>query len=200
LDKKQNSFKSGAISTRNITLIFLEYLKDENTGCNLASPYYIAEKEFKLRNFNNNEKSKIIEKISLSNHFIKIFPKKLQENKILNEIIDTFKEFLVINDFLKISYSEFFELRELEQKVKKWLRKMINLDPDITPYTDILDFHVVEFIEKYKDLNLFSMQGLEKLNHVTKNSYFKQLVSFLIFGFILSMCSISLRVTYRLCK
>jgi len=178
LDKKQNSFKSGAISTRNITLIFLEYLKDENTGRNLASPYYIAEKEFKLRSFNNNEKSKIIEKIFLSNHFIKIFPKKLQENKILNEIIDTFKEFLVINDFLKISYSEFFELRELEQKVKKWLRKMINLDPDITPYTDILDFHVVEFIEKYKDLNLFSMQGLEKLNHVTKNSYFKQLVSF----------------------
>ena len=38
--------------------------KEEKTGCNLTSPYYIAEKKFKLRSLNSNEKSKIIEKIS----------------------------------------------------------------------------------------------------------------------------------------
>ena len=174
LDKKQNSYKSGDITTLNISLIFLEYLKEEKTGCNLTSPYYIAEKKFKLRSLNSNEKSKIIEKISNKTYFIKIFPKKIQKDSILNEIIDTFAEFKMINELLKLNFSRFLDKKDLEQKIKSWLNKMINLDPDITPYTHILGFHVVEFIENYENLNLFSMQGLEKLNHLTKISYFKQ--------------------------
>ena len=173
LDIKEKSFKLGDISTRNITLNFLEYLKEEKTGCNLTSPYFIADKEFKLRSFNSNEKKKIIEKIS-SNHFLNIFSKQIQEDRILNEIIEAFKDFKMINELLKINYFEFFKKTEIELKIKSWLRKMIKLEPDITPYTHILGFHVVEFIEKYKDLKLFSMQGLEKLNHMTKISYLKQ--------------------------
>jgi hypothetical protein len=35
-------------------------------------------------------------------------------------------------------------------------------------------YHVPEFISKFKNLSMFSLQGLEKLNDIVKHNYFKQ--------------------------
>ena len=44
----------------------------------------------------------------------------------------------------------------------------------ITPYVHILVFHVPFFIQKYKNLNLYSMQSLKKLNSIKKTRYIRQ--------------------------
>ena len=35
-------------------------------------------------------------------------------------------------------------------------------------------YHVPEFISKFKNLSMFNLQGLEKLNDIVKHNYFKQ--------------------------
>ena len=49
----------------------------------------------------------------------------------------------------------------------------INEGKKLTPYVHSFVFHVPEFIQNYKNLNLFSTQALEKLNNVTKTNFFK---------------------------
>lgn len=174
LDSEQPTFKIRDFSTCYLTLSFLDYLKDEKTGCNLTSPYYAAEGGFKLRTLNENERMRIFEKLFYCNSLLNIFPSKFQNDSTLININDVFKGFYEIIKLLKNDYNiEIFNKCELELKIKDWLRKLIQVDNNITPYTHILCFHVPEFIEKFRNLNLFSMQGLEKLNHITKLNYFK---------------------------
>ena len=59
----------------------------------------------------------------------------------------------------------------------------------IIPYIHAFVFHVPEFLEKFKKLNLYNLKGLEKLNdfttqyfhnstnkHRSQNSYLEQLI------------------------
>lgn len=172
LDKKQVTYKAGDLSTCFLSLAFLDYLKEEKMGCNLTAPYYIVEKEFKLRKLNENERIRIFEKLCFCNTLLKIFPNNIRKDKIIIIINDVFKEFYTIIKLFKTE--EIIDKNELEVKIKSWLRILVKIDKNITPYTHILCFHVSEFIENFKKLNLFSMQGLEKLNHITKINYFKQ--------------------------
>jgi hypothetical protein len=176
LDKKQTTFKPNNHSTRILTLTFLEYLKNEKTGCNLTEPYFYHEdeKRYKLRKLNQNERNNIFQKIKDCS-LCDIFPKKFRNDKILMKIEDLFKEFFHIMELIKIDYNEEdLNKDELDRTIKEWLRKLVSVNDDITPYTHILCFHVIEFIDNFRNLNLFSMQGLEKSNHVIKNNYFRQ--------------------------
>lgn len=47
------------------------------------------------------------------------------------------------------------------------------MSKNITPYIHIFVFHVPEFIAKHRNLNQFTMQGLEKLNEVKKDFFRK---------------------------
>ncbi len=176
LDRKQPSFKENDYSTRSLTLLFLEYLKNEKTGCNLTKPYFFHEdeKRFKLRRLNQNERNIIFQKFKAVS-ICDIFPKKFRTDKVIMKIEDICKEFLEIMELIKIDYNQEDLVKErLDRKIKDWLRKLVSVNGDITPYTHILCFHVIEFIDNFRNLNLFSMQGLEKSNHIIKTNYFRQ--------------------------
>ena len=56
-------------------------------------------------------------------------------------------------------------IAQLKSDLSDWLGLYLTLkDGKITPYVHAFVFHVPEFIEKYDDVNIFNMQGLEKLN------------------------------------
>ena len=54
------------------------------------------------------------------------------------------------------------------------MRDYLRLNRNLTSYIHIFCFHLPNFVEKFENINLFSMQGLEKLNHITKIHYFRQ--------------------------
>ena len=69
-----------------------------------------------------------------------------------------------------------FDGDALNLKLKNWLSLFIKCTDGetITPYLHIFVYHSVEFIEKYKHLNLFSTQSIENWNHFSKRNYFTQ--------------------------
>lgn len=89
----------------------------------------------------------------------------------LNRLFYNFKD--IISD-IKKDYSQSFDKNNLEKKLKNWLKDYLKIEQNITPYIHILCFHIPEFIQKYKNLNLFSMQGMEKRNHFSKINFFRQ--------------------------
>ena len=60
--------------------------------------------------------------------------------------------------------------------MKSWGEKFVKCTDEekLTTYVHIFIYHVPEFISVYKNLNLYSMQALEKLNWTTKSNYFRQ--------------------------
>ena len=64
---------------------------------------------------------------------------------------------------------------ELRQKTRDWLINYLEIYPrnTVTPYMHAFVSHLHEFVFLYKDINAFNCQGLEKLNDITTNQYFK---------------------------
>ena len=60
--------------------------------------------------------------------------------------------------------------------LKDWLLKYLKLRPtenhQITPYIHTFVFHLGELTEKHKNINIYSCQGLERLNEFIKKMYF----------------------------
>ena len=70
-----------------------------------------------------------------------------------------------------------FKLNEkiiINEKIKQWLNDYLRVEKTITPYIHIFIIHMDEFLEKFENINHFSMQGLEKLNYISKIHYFRQ--------------------------
>ena len=63
-------------------------------------------------------------------------------------------------------------IERLKDDLKTWLGFYLTLkDGKITPYVHAFVFHVPEFLEKYHDINVFNLQGLEKLNDLSTIYY-----------------------------
>ena len=66
-------------------------------------------------------------------------------------------------------------LDELKEDLKNWLGQYVELVPrntkEITPYIHIFAFHLPEFILKHKNINIYNLQGLEKLNDFVTQIY-----------------------------
>jgi hypothetical protein len=75
---------------------------------------------------------------------------------------------------VKQDHSENFNENGLKRRLLEWLRHYLRIEPKISPYIHIFVFHLPEFILKYKNLNLFSMQGLEKKNDFIKQNFIRQ--------------------------
>ena len=165
LDKK--------ISSEKLMSIFKKFLEIQ---CNITSPFIKldSEKKAKLRMINSNERLKIMEKLFESqNTLASIFPKNFRKDvKILrlNILFNKFKEIL---DIIKLESRHNFDSNAFKKLLQEWLKKFIEVEPRITPYIHIFCFHMPEFIEVHGNLNLFSMQGLEKLNSFSKTNYFR---------------------------
>ncbi|CAF1099533.1 unnamed protein product [Didymodactylos carnosus] len=76
-------------------------------------------------------------------------------------------------DIKKSDETEFIE--KLSKDARKWGIKygiLFGID-EVTPYVHVLSAHIGEFYKIFKNLNKFTMQGVEKLNDVMTQDYFR---------------------------
>jgi len=118
------------------------------------------------------EKFDIFEKITIPELFSVNTEKDTEELKQIGQI---WREFFDVYVRMK-SYdveTETSYLEDLRKRLKIWLELYISLNgaESITPYIHAFVFHLPEFIKIHKNVNLFNMQGLEKLNDFMTRSY-----------------------------
>jgi len=160
-----------------------DYLVDV---CKITKPLYLSRKGIlKLRSLNEKERLKILYKEKNETFIQKLFPKynsfgKKNDNKDAKGKMEAFSivfdEFNNIYNYIKYDFNEYeFDLDEYRSKMNTWISYFIvvNGEKSITPYIHALIFHVSEFIIKYKNLNLYSLQQLEKLGSITKTNFFR---------------------------
>ena len=169
---------SSDFNKRSATNVFRKYIINE---CKITSPFYIKkvnnESKTKLRKLNQNERIKIINKIcdqEQKTTLADIFDlKNHKEDKSILKLSHLFSEFSEITKIIKNLHQD-INMDDLKKKLRDWLKLFIQIDEKITPYIHVFCFHLPDFIEKFSSLNLFSMQGLEKSNHIAKIYFHRQ--------------------------
>jgi len=117
------------------------------------------------------EKFEIFEKINISELFS--IDEKTDQDE-LNEINQIWRDFFDIYVSIKSCDSSIDNyIENLTERLKAWLKLFIKLNgpESITPYIHAFVFHLPEFIQIHRNVNLFNMQGLEKLNDFMTRSY-----------------------------
>jgi len=95
-----------------------------------------------------------------------------QENNMCIRAIlshNQYSQLMKINPTNKNSINSFNNCLQANQ-IRKLYYQVENYIP-ITPYIHTLAFHVPEFLEKFHDVNIFNVQGLEKLNDFTTQNF-----------------------------
>ncbi len=86
------------------------------------------------------------------------------------------EEFYIIHGLIKTYATNPIDIVSFKLKLKKWLENYLKINQKVnmklTPYVHSFVYHIPELIEKHRDINLFNMEGLEKLNDLTKKYYF----------------------------
>ena len=111
-------------------------------------------------------------------------PEKIRmfENLNLKEVIPDHEKFKSVNTVWTEFYSIMqlvklveIEAAEVKRRTRKWLQVFLTVynKATVTPYMHAFVQHLHEFIHLYKDINAFNCQGLEKLNDMTTNQFFK---------------------------
>ena len=168
LDKLDNT-NSVELDSRPNLKKFLVYLEKD---CALTNPYYISKsKQLKLRSLSGTERLKFLKLCfeKPDDGLVKLFP-----NIDFAKEIFVCKEFYELYGVIKTHDLSQFDLTELEKRLKSWLVQYMEInesDSSITPYVHAFVFHMPEFLRKFKDINQFNMQGLEKLNDLATQYY-----------------------------
>ena len=175
LDGSKNSSNWEERQASNDLRIFIE------KECRVTCPFYVKEKDLvskiKIRKLNQNERMNILDELSNADKnrtLASIFtdPKHRQDGIILR-ISRIFYEFSQIMKIVKKS-SQDIDMAALNDKLRNWLRYFTQVQDKITPYIHVFIYHLPFFIQKFNCLNLFSMQGLEKTNHIAKIFFHRQ--------------------------
>ena len=176
------------LEKRPMMKLFLNFL---TIDCKLSNVYYLKQKnnsgeKIKIRSLNSNELDKIFKTIAeVTNtdenglvltglvYILKPSQVKLVELEVINKLWLSFYKFYEIIknrkipdsiDTLTSSLKYFFHILKVHR-----FESCLNL----TPYLHTLIHHLPVFLEIHGDLDIFNLQGLEKLNHVLKAAYFK---------------------------
>ena len=133
----------------------------------ISRPYYVKDKKIYMRSFNGEEKRKIFSNIELKN----LFP-DLEKIDLVDRI---WKNFYNIYFSIKDNaYQKINRIESIKKNTGEWLElfRKVYQDENITPYIHIFVQHLYEIVDLHEDINLFTMQGLEKLNDMTTKHYF----------------------------
>ena len=62
-----------------------------------------------------------------------------------------------------------------QAKINNWFRKYVQIytKDKVTPYIHMFNYHLIDQFKKYGNINFFSTQGLEKLNDLSTQNFFK---------------------------
>ena len=80
----------------------------------------------------------------------------------------------IIGD-LKLDYTTDDAISSLEDKIKKWFQKFLDLyqAKDVTPYMHALHAHMPESLKLYQNLAYYTQQGMENYNDTVSKDYFR---------------------------
>jgi hypothetical protein len=153
---------------------FYAYL--ETIGIKNPSKYEKVETEnstkmvLTIRSLNGQDCLMALKHMDLNTVFKQVSEKNLSKKKIS----DTFREFYAIYNKIKEKFYVENTL-PLEVDTSNWL-DLFNrcfASKHVTPYMHLFASHLCFFVESYGDVNLFNMQGLEKLNDFTTGQFFR---------------------------
>lgn len=148
--------------------------------CSISNPFYLSknEQQAEMRSLNQNERIKFFKALTKKN-IIDRFPELYRKDEDMLLLFNfVFNEFFSLFIYLKNDYTEIIRVNNtarFKSRLLEWLKMYLKVGGDeiITPYIHSFVFHVPEFLERYKNLNFFSTQALEKLNSVTKTHFFR---------------------------
>ena len=125
----------------------------------------------KVRTFNGDESLLIMEKLDFEVAFPqKDFPRFTKGKKFT----ELFKKFH--NVFMKLKSNFYINNEEqCEKDTAEWLELFLSIfhTNQVTPYIHLFVAHLADFISSFGDVDIFNIQGLEKLNDFTSQQYFR---------------------------
>ena len=135
---------------------FVIFLKE----INIYNPIYTKERKFEFRTFRGDELLRIF---SIAN---------------LETLFPGMRNISYISSIWSQFYNLIMEIRNnqtdsIEERLFEWLALFLltYMPNHITPYIHSFVFHIPEFIKLHGDVNLFNLQGLEKLNDISTQNY-----------------------------
>ena len=145
--------------------------------CGVTTPFENDKgtSSFKLRSLNQKERMKILESSKNRKNLLNLFSELKNDSKLIifNYILI---EFYDIFNFIKQDHTDQYDEESLKKRLKNWLSYWLRVSDNekLTPYLHIFINHVTEFIRVFKNLSMYSTQGLEKLNDEIKCNYIRQ--------------------------
>jgi hypothetical protein len=120
-----------------------------------------------IRSFSGEEKVRLFEKINI----IELFP-ELEDYKAIHRVWKDF--YKIFRDIKDQNYPLENRVQKIKSMTDEWLKLYLKVfnDSNVTVYMHIFASHLYEFVLLYDDVNMFTMQGLEKLNDITTKQFF----------------------------
>lgn len=151
---------------------FVDFLEKQ---CKINKPFYPCEQEknkYKLRSLNSNERAICFNKL-IDVKIRILFPEL--ENETATCLNYVFANFMETIDSIKRNEYNATNIITLKDNLFRWLgcyvKLMPSLNRQITPYIHCYVFHMPEFIVNFREINLYNLQGLEKLNDFSTQIY-----------------------------
>ena len=163
---EKGNIRSLNMETANHVVKYEKFLNDD---CKINFHMYIEKesKNLKWRDLTGPEKLKVFDKINI----VELFPNLPQAEKVQRLWMTFFEIYSVLRE-KKLNNEK---VQEFEKSVKDWLILFLSVyqTKHVTPYIHTLVAHIPEFLKLYGSVALFSQQGLEKLNDLLTNNYFR---------------------------
>ena len=154
-------------------------------NCNITKPYYISSEnkteKINLKSLNGNEIEKIFDyfsKNSLKSLYSPLLStfSKIREIEEFSDCFNNFyKLYLQIKTYNNVPYKK-VDLKDLDRKLRDWMLEYVPFintkESTIFPYAHVFVYHTKELLEIHGNINLFNLQGLEKLNSMQSKVYF----------------------------
>ena len=140
-----------------------------NNSCKIPFKFSADKETKKLqwRDLMGPEKQVVFGKIALPEQF-----PKLDNVQAIQDLWDNFQQLYSV---LQMDCVSTLEAEKFQQDAKKWVEKFTSIyqSKNVTPYIHIMVMHIPEFLMKYKNLVIFTQQGMEKLNDQTTIDFAK---------------------------
>ena len=78
--------------------------------------------------------------------------------------------------FIKLKANHYIgKINELITDTEMWRKAFLKVyqEPEVTPYMHLVISHMWFYVQLHGDVDIFNIQGLEKLNDFTSTEYFR---------------------------
>jgi len=127
--------------------------------------------DLKIRSFSGDESLLIMEHFDFENYFpTNEFP-KFTKGREITQLCRLFHDI-----FVKVKTKFYVEnADQCEKDTGNWLRLFLKLfnGRHVTPYVHLFVGHLADFIRTFGDVDIYNIQGLEKLNDLTTQQYYR---------------------------